>query len=40
MGFAIGELHWTPDQFWRATPHEMFSAVEFFEDQRKQAEQR
>ena len=26
MGAAIAHLHWTPDAFWRATPHEFQSA--------------
>ncbi|SDC31033.1 Phage tail assembly chaperone protein, TAC [Sphingomonas sp. YR710] len=33
MGWAIVNLHWTPDQYWRATPNELWSAVEIFDDQ-------
>jgi hypothetical protein len=33
MGFAIVRLRWSPDQFWRSTPHELWAAVEFLEDQ-------
>ncbi|MFN3424894.1 MAG: phage tail assembly chaperone [Novosphingobium meiothermophilum] len=35
MGLAIVRLKWTPDEFWRATPHEFFAAIEFLEEQRK-----
>lgn len=28
MGQAICHLHWTADLFWRATPHEFYSACE------------
>ena len=30
MGFAFTQLHWSPDQFWSATPHELFAAIETF----------
>jgi hypothetical protein len=33
MGIAIVRLKWAPDQFWNATPHEFFSAVEVLEEQ-------
>jgi len=29
--FAIAALGWQPDQFWRATPHEFWTAVEGYE---------
>lgn len=35
MGIAILDLHWSPDQFWNATPHEFFAAVEVAEDRAK-----
>lgn len=31
MGLAIVRLRWTPADFWRATPHEFFSAIEVFD---------
>lgn len=34
---AIVRLRWTPDEFWRATPHEFFAAVEFIEMQAEAA---
>jgi hypothetical protein len=38
MGFAIVRLKWSPDQYWRATPHEFWSAVEFLEEQARALE--
>ena len=32
MGIAIVSLRWTPQEFWDATPHEFFSAVEVLEE--------
>jgi hypothetical protein len=37
MGYAAITLRWSPDQFWRATPHEFYAAVEFTEWQAKKA---
>lgn len=31
MGFAIAKLRWRASDFWAATAHEVFSAVEFLE---------
>lgn len=31
MGLAAYYLHWSPDQFWQATPHEFFAAYEVIE---------
>lgn len=28
MGVAIVVLGWRPEEFWRATPHELFAALE------------
>lgn len=28
MGMAICDLGWSPEQFWRSTPHELYSACE------------
>ena len=39
MGIAIVRLRWTPQQFWDATPHEFFSAVEVLELQAAAIEQ-
>jgi len=36
MGIAITALHWRPSDFWAATPHEFFSAIE--ELQKRQEE--
>jgi hypothetical protein len=35
MGYAAITLRWSPDQFWRSTPHEFYAAVEFTEWQAK-----
>lgn len=40
MGWAIVNLHWSPDQFWAATPHELFSAVETFDEQAERLKNR
>lgn len=26
MRFALGELHWSPDEFWKSTPMELLAA--------------
>jgi hypothetical protein len=31
MGVAITSLHWRAGDFWRATPHEFWSAIEALE---------
>lgn len=36
MGIAIVRLRWVPDEFWRATPHEFWSAVEILEEMNKE----
>jgi hypothetical protein len=36
MGIAIVQLHWTPEQFWRSTPHEFWSAIEILEEMNKE----
>jgi len=28
MGVAAVHLHWSPDQFWKSTPHEFWAAFE------------
>ncbi|WP_439539671.1 phage tail assembly chaperone [Sphingomonas sp.] len=28
MGVAMDAFHWSPDQFWNATPHELWAMVE------------
>ena len=28
MRAGLGALCWSPDQFWSATPHELFAAIE------------
>ena len=28
MRVALGALGWSPDTFWRSTPHELFAAVD------------
>jgi hypothetical protein len=39
MAFAIVDLRWTPPQFWAATPHELWSAVEMIEQRVKSRQQ-
>jgi hypothetical protein len=29
LGLALGELHWSAEAFWTATPHELHAAVEW-----------
>lgn len=31
LSTAIGAFHWSPREFWAATPHEYFAAVEYHE---------
>ena len=31
MGLAAAAFHWTPSDYMRATPHEMFAAYEAFQ---------
>lgn len=31
MSFAAAALHWRPSEFWSATPHEFWAAVEGWE---------
>lgn len=38
MGFAIVRLRWSPAEFWAATPHEFWSAVEVLEEQAAELE--
>lgn len=40
MGFAIRTLGWRPWEFWRATPHEVWSAVEMIDDEVEAARSR
>jgi hypothetical protein len=40
MGFALVRLGWRPDDFWTATPHELWSAIEVLEEQAKDAKKR
>lgn len=35
MGFAFVDLHWSPNAFWTATPHELFAAYEVIEARSK-----
>jgi len=35
MGIAIVRMNWRPEDFWRATPHEFWSAIEVFEEQQR-----
>lgn len=28
MRFALGQLKWSPSEFWQSTPHEFFAAYE------------
>jgi hypothetical protein len=35
MGMAIVHLHWRPTDFWAATPHEFWSAIEELQHSRK-----
>jgi hypothetical protein len=37
MGYATVSLRWAPEVFWRATPHELYAAVEFSEWQAEKA---
>ena len=36
MGLAIVHLHWRPSDFWNATPHEFFAAVEMLEKRQEE----
>jgi hypothetical protein len=31
LGMAIAAFHWTPQTFWKATPHEWYAAAEALE---------
>jgi hypothetical protein len=31
MGLAANLFHWSPQTFWRATPHEFFAAYEMWQ---------
>lgn len=33
MGLVCYTLHWTPDQFWRSTPHEVMAVIDYCEEQ-------
>lgn len=37
MGIAAARLKWAPPQFWAATAHEFFAAIEVFEEMAKAA---
>jgi len=32
MGLMGAAFNWQPDQFWRATPHEVVSIIEAYEE--------
>jgi hypothetical protein len=35
MAFAILDLKWSPDQFWRSTPCELFSVFQLADERNK-----
>lgn len=38
MGLAAYAFHWTPGEFWQATPHEFFAAYEIWSEAQAPAE--
>ena len=32
MGLMGSIFHWQPDQFWRATPHEVMAIIDMYEE--------